>query len=165
MGALSIAMASAICHFVGRGEPGEITGIVTMRQPAPDAELEITGFVSGLPPGEHGIQIREFADFQQGATTTGAIFNPDEKPHGSSEDTERMVGDLGNVEADGEGRANVQITDRYATLFGERCIIGRAVVVYENPDDLGKAEDDERTKIDGNVGEGIAWATIGLAQS
>merc|ERR1712196_174312 len=166
MGAVAGAkMATGICHFSGVGEPGEIAGLVTLRQAAPDAVLEITGQVTGLPEGEHGLQIREFADFQQGAGTTGAIFNPDGKPHGGPADTERMVGDLGNVEADAEGKAVIQITDRYATLFGERSIIGRALVIYENADDLGQAEDDERTKVDGNVGDGIAWATIGLAQS
>ena len=43
----------------------------------------------------------------------------------------------------------------------------RALVVFENEDDLGKAEDpeDERSKVDGNVGDGIAWSVIGLAQS
>merc|ERR1712159_147271 len=162
-------MAKAICHFGGVreiGEPSDIGGTVTLFQAAPDAELEIKGEVVGLAPGLHGFQIREFADFTQGAGTVGAIFNPDGKAHGAQEDTERMVGDLGNIEADGSGKALIQLTDRYATLFGERCIIGRSLVVYENEDDLGKGdEEDERTKIDGNVGEGAAWAAIGLAQS
>ena len=59
-------------------------------QPAPDAELEITGEITGLPAGVHGIQIREFGDFTQGAATAGAIFNPDGKPHGGPLTTERM---------------------------------------------------------------------------
>ena len=59
-------------------------------QPAPDAELEITGEITGLAAGVHGIQIREFGDFTQGAATAGAIFNPDGKPHGGPLTTERM---------------------------------------------------------------------------
>ena len=102
-------MAKAICHFNGTGEPGEISGTVSLfqvavssllqlslnvpkflSQPAPDAELEITGEITGLPTGVHGIQIREFADFTQGAATAGAICNPDGKPHGGPLTTERM---------------------------------------------------------------------------
>jgi hypothetical protein len=29
-------------------------------------------------------------------------------------------------------------------------------------DDLGKGEDDPNSKVDGNVGEGLAWGVIGL---
>ena len=39
--------------------------------------------------------------------------------------SEMAVGDLGNIEVSDEGKASVMIIDRYATLFGERCIIGR----------------------------------------
>ena len=56
---------------------------------APDAELEIKGEITGLAPGLHGFQLREFGDFTQGSVTAGAIFNPDGKPHGGPEDTER----------------------------------------------------------------------------
>lgn len=159
----------AICHFTGPGADGENpTGVITFNQPAPDAELVIKGDINGLPPGKHGIQIREFADFTQGATTAGEIFNPDGKEHGAPDDTERKAGDLGNIEVNEDGKATVEINDRYATLFGERCIIGRALVVFENEDDLGKAGDDTEdstSKKDGSVGDGIAWATIGLAAS
>ena len=39
------------------------------------------------------------------------------------------MGDLGNITVDDEGKAQIQIIDRYATLFGERCIIGRCVAL------------------------------------
>merc|ERR1712166_1287858 len=129
-------MARAVCHFTSSG--GDVGGMITLTQPAPDAELEIKGEITGLAAGMHGIQIREFGDFTQGAATAGAIFNPDGKPHGGPDDDERMVGDLGNIEVGEDGKANVVIIDRYATLFGERCIIGRALVVFENEDDVGK---------------------------
>merc|ERR1712196_395102 len=112
MGITQEAMAKALCHFTGTGDPGEVGGTVTLYQPAPDAELEIKGEVFGLVSGMHGIQIREFADFTNGANTAGAIFNPDGKPHAGPEDTERMVGDLGNVEVADDGKAVIAITDR-----------------------------------------------------
>ena len=39
----------------------------------------------------------------------------------------------------------------------------RSLVVHENEDDLGKAEGDAQSKVDGNVGDGVAWGVIGLS--
>lgn len=63
--------------------------------------------------------------------STGAHFNPFGKEHGAPEDDNRHIGDLGNVTADANGVANVNITDSKISLTGPMSIVGRAVVVSE----------------------------------
>lgn len=41
----------------------------------------------------------------------------------------RHVGDLGNIDADGNGLAKIDIKDRLVTLCGEHSVIGRSIVV------------------------------------
>lgn len=64
-----------------------------------------------------------------GCTSAGAHFNPFNKEHGAPEDTERHVGDLGNVTAGEDGVAKISITDKMIDLAGPQSIIGRTVVV------------------------------------
>lgn len=91
--------------------------------------------------GRHGIHIHVFGDFTDGMTSTGGIFNPFGKSHGAPEDEERMVGDLGNIEADEEGNAQVNIEDRIVKLIGPHSIIGRSIVIKQGEDDLGRVRD------------------------
>ena len=44
--------------------------------------------------------------------TAGGIFNPFGKAHGAPDDDERMAGDLGNIEANGEGKAEFRVEVR-----------------------------------------------------
>ena len=52
--------------------------------------------------------------------------------------SERHVGDLGNIEADASGKVKTTFTDNLATLLGEVDITGRAIVIHEGQDDLGR---------------------------
>lgn len=70
-----------------------------------------------------------FCDLYVGCTSAGAHFNPFNKEHGAPEDTERHVGDLGNVTAGEDGVAKISITDKMIDLAGPQSIIGRTVVV------------------------------------
>lgn len=67
--------------------------------------------------------------FDIGCTSAGAHFNPDSKEHGAPTDSDRHVGDLGNVVADDKGMAKVNITDCKISLSGPLSILGRTVVV------------------------------------
>lgn len=68
--------------------------------------------------GKHGISIHVFGDFTEGFVSAGGIFNPFGRNHGAPDDEERMVGDMGNIEADEDGIANINISDRQIKLIG-----------------------------------------------
>jgi Cu-Zn family superoxide dismutase len=84
-----------------------------------------------------------------------------QKYHGAPRDTERHVGDLGNIEAGTRGIAAINFTDSLISLHGPHSIIGRALAVHNGTDDLGKAgTEDSRTT--GSAGSRIACGVIGI---
>jgi Cu-Zn family superoxide dismutase len=74
---------------------------------------------------------------------------------------ERHVGDLGNIAADSSGVANFSFSDSRISLDGINNIIGRALVVHNGTDDLGRGGTDESRKT-GNAGVGVACGVIGI---
>lgn len=104
--------------------------------------VKITGEVRGLPPGQHAMHIHEFGDNSNGCTSAGDHFNPFNKDHGAPDDDNRHVGDLGNIEVGSNGVAKIHIEDSQISLApGERCVLGRIIVVHDKPDDLGRGGD------------------------
>ena len=89
----------------------------------------MTGTIVGLSPGKHGFHVHEFGDYTDGCDSAGSHFNPYGKEHGGPDDEERHAGDLGNVVADENGVANVDIVDAQIPLDGPNSIIGRSIVV------------------------------------
>ncbi|KAH7654234.1 Superoxide dismutase protein [Dioscorea alata] len=72
--------------------------------------------------------------------STGPHFNPAGKDHGAPEDEIRHAGDLGNVTVGEDGTASFTIVDCQIPLTGPNSVVGRAVVVHADPDDLGKGK-------------------------
>lgn len=66
-----------------------------------------------------------------GCTSAGPHFNPFGKEHGAPTDSERHVGDLGNITAGTDGVAKIDITDDKISLSGPLNVIGRTVVVSD----------------------------------
>jgi Cu-Zn family superoxide dismutase len=73
----------------------------------------------------------------------------------------RHVGDLGNVVADEYGRVSTSFSDSVITLYGSRSIIGRAIVVHNDEDDLGQTDHPDSHKT-GNAGGRAACGVIGI---
>lgn len=137
-------------------EGNEARGIVTFTKV--DTGIQIVADIQGLTPGKHGFHIHEFGDCSApDATSAGGHFNPDNMPHGSPEDVERHVGDLGNLVADEEGKAHYERTDSFISFSGIHSIIGLAVVIHAG-------EDDFTSQPSGNAGPRVACGVIGITE-
>ncbi|CAL5349190.1 unnamed protein product [Camellia sinensis] len=99
-------------------------------------DSEVTGSVSGLKPGLHGFHVHALGDTTNGCMSTGPHFNPAGKLHGAPENENRHAGDLGNITVGADDTACFTIVDKQIPLCGPNSIIGRAVVVHGDPDDL-----------------------------
>ncbi|ODN02535.1 Superoxide dismutase [Cu-Zn] [Orchesella cincta] len=126
--------------------------VLVLEQEDDKAPVKITGTLINLfPAGNHGFHVHESGNVSGGCGSTGGHYNPYGKNHGAPSDDERHIGDLGNVVADAEGKAVIDLSDSLISLTGEYSIIGRAIVVHEGSDDLGKGGDDGSKKT-GNAG-------------
>jgi Cu-Zn family superoxide dismutase len=118
--------------------------------------VHITGQVSGLKPNSaHGIHIHETGDCSApDAKSAGAHFAPKGQPHGAPGPGSH-VGDLGNIQSDAEGVAQVDIHAEQATLRtgADTDVIGKAIIVHAQEDDL-------KTQPSGNSGDRIACGVI-----
>jgi Cu-Zn family superoxide dismutase len=141
---------------------GEAKGVFVFEQDTKGGPTTITGTVTGLRPGKHGFHIHQFGDLSNGCTSAGAHFNPFGKVHGAPGDETRHVGDLGNVDANADGKAEVNITDHLVSLIGPTSVIGRALVVHADVDDLGKGGH-ELSLTTGNAGGRVGCGVIGIA--
>ncbi|CAK8680273.1 unnamed protein product [Clavelina lepadiformis] len=151
----------AVC--VLKGEKG--SGTINFTQAGDGEPVKITGTLTNLSAGKHGFHIHEFGDHTNGCTSTGGHFNPEKVDHGAPTDppTKRHYGDLGNVMADESGKAEVNVTDNLVTLTGPNSVIGRAVVVHADEDDLGQGGFSD-SKTTGHAGGRLACGVIGITK-
>ena len=84
-----------------------------------------------------------------------------QKHHGGSNDTDRHVGDLGNIEANPSGVANFNFNDSLISLRGPHSIIGRALVVHNGTDDIGRGGTADSRKT-GSAVFRVACGVIGI---
>lgn len=126
--------------------------------------VQVNVNLEGFEPNSvHGFHVHESGDLSKGCDSMCAHLNPYNKEHGGREDEERHVGDLGNIVADLEGKVNLTFTDNLIKLRGlESNIIGRGLIIHQDPDDCGKTTH-ELSKKTGNSGKRIACAIIGYA--
>lgn len=116
--------------------------------------VHIRARIEGLQEGFHGFHVHENGDCSApDASSAGGHFNPSNNPHGARTDDTRHVGDLGNVEAGADGIVSLDIQDRQLALTGEASILGKAVVVHADPDDL-------KSQPSGNAGSRVACGVI-----
>lgn len=103
--------------------------------------------------------IHEFGDTTNGCASCGGHFNPQGAKHGAPEDAERHIGDLGNIIANEDGIARIEISDSKVQLLGPHSVVGRAIVVHAGEDDLGKGGNAESLKT-GNAGGRFACGKL-----
>lgn len=59
-------------------------------------------------------------------------------PHGSPSSPLRHLGDLGNIDVQNEDAAEFKLVDPMMSLIGPRSVVGRALVITSEEDDLGQ---------------------------
>ncbi|XP_062013938.1 superoxide dismutase [Cu-Zn], chloroplastic [Rosa rugosa] len=137
-----------------------VEGVATLTQ-EDDGPTTVNVRITGLAPGPHGFHLHEFGDTTNGCISTGPHFNPKNLTHGAPEDEVRHAGDLGNIIANADGVAEATIMDSQIPLTGPNAVIGRALVVHELEDDLGKGGH-ELSLSTGNAGGRLACGVVGL---
>lgn len=137
-----------------------VTGYVLFTET--DQGLKVTGEATGLKEGEYGFHIHEAGDITS-CLATGGHFDNEENIHGGRDHEMRHVGDFGNLlfVGDDVGVAKIDFIDDIVSLRGKNNILGRAVVLHENRDDLGLGNH-SLSPITGNAGPRVACGVIGI---
>lgn len=120
------------------------------------SKVEVHAVVTGLAPGqEHGFHVHEAGDCSSGdGMSTKGHFNPLGQPHGHHSTQQRHVGDMPNLKADANGRADARFTlDTMTVTEGSASVVGRGLIVHVQPDDY-------RSQPVGNAGARMACAVI-----
>ncbi|MEA2343130.1 MAG: superoxide dismutase, Cu-Zn family [Thermoanaerobaculia bacterium] len=113
--------AKGTVHFQDAGENG----------------VEVVADLTGVPPGVHGFHVHEKGDCGNNGNNAGPHFNPTTMVHGAPDAVSHHAGDFGNVTADDKGEVHARFTTHSITInTGERAVVGHAVVLHGNPDDL-----------------------------
>ena len=141
----------------------KIKGTIVIQEDLINKNVIISVNLSGIPPGLHGFHIHEYGDLREGCSSLCQHYNPKNKNHGGPNDKERHVGDLGNIEANKKGIVNMKFVDKEVKLRGKYSVIGRSIVIHEDPDDLGKGNHKD-SKTTGHAGKRIACGIIGISR-
>jgi len=127
-----ISRGVAVLHAT---EGNDVSGTVTFT--LAQGGVNVAAEVRGLTPGDHGFHIHEFGDCSApDGTSAGGHFNPHGTDHGGPDDEHRHAGDFGNLTAAASGVASYDRVDTEISFSGVESIIGRAVIVHADPDDL-----------------------------
>jgi Cu-Zn family superoxide dismutase len=144
--ALSVAAAPAFAatgaaKISGTAEGSAVAGTLKVADDGKGG-LTISGDISGLTPGLHGFHIHEFGDCSDSGKAAGSHYNPANHPHGNvlkDGQAHAHAGDMGNLEADSQGVAHVNVDVPGLMLTGGKVsAAGRALVVHEKADDFGQ---------------------------
>jgi Cu-Zn family superoxide dismutase len=128
-------------------------------------KIKIELNLSGLKPNSlHGFHVHEAGDLSDKCTSMCAHFNPYGLTHGCPGMKNRHVGDLGNIHTNSKGDAKYTLIDDVIKLRGSKAnIIGRGLVIHEDPDDCGLGgQADSLTT--GHAGKRIGCAVIGYSK-
>ena len=148
-------ITKAIC-VLHPTEGNNVKGTVTFTK-TDDGKIQVQADMQGLTEGKHGFHVHQLGDCSAAdGTSAGGHFNPEDMDHGGPEGTHRHVGDLGNITADANGNASLQLTDDMISFSGKHSIIGRAIIVHAGEDDLS-------SQPTGDAGARVACGVIGIA--
>ena len=137
-----------------------IKGIVKFK--SKNDKCQITYNITNLSTGKHGFHVHKHGDLSKGCTSGCEHFNPDNHEHGGPHTTIRHAGDLGNIiSKNKKAKGTINVENLSCNPKSKYSIVGRMIIVHEDPDDLGKGDNAE-SKITGNAGKRLACAIIGI---
>lgn len=137
-------------------EGSKVKGTVTFTKT--NDGIMVKAEIDGLTPGKHGFHIHEFGDCSAAdGSSAGGHFNPENQEHAGPDAGMRHTGDMGNIEADQNGKAVLEYVDKEMSFTGPSSIIGRGIIVHEKEDDL-------KTQPTGNAGGRLACGVIGITK-
>ena len=149
------AVKAAVC-VVRPTKGNQCRGVVRFAAAA-EGKVKVTAKISGLSPSQkHAIHIHAYGDTTDlSGKSAGGHYNPDNNPHGLPPAKKRHAGDLGNLMANAEGKAEFALTVDNISIAGKSAILGRAIVIHAKVDDGGQPT--------GNAGARIGFGVIGIA--
>ena len=119
--------------------------------------IAVTGQLTGLPPGEHGIHLHTVGRCEPPKfESAGDHWNPTNRQHGKDRPGGPHLGDLPNLTVSGGRSVTVQATTPGGTLQGDNPLMdsdGAAVVIHAKRDDY-------RTQPSGDSGDRIACGVV-----
>ena len=136
----------------------KVSGVVYFQQK--EKKVNVTANIEGLTPNQkHGFHIHQYGDISAlNGTSAGGHYNPKGVAHSLPHSTgEKHLGDLGNLSANAEGKANLVLSLNDISLCcSKNSIIGRSIIIHKNEDDGGQPT--------GNAGPRIGMGVIGISK-
>ena len=157
----NIKCIKAICVF--HTNKNNVSGVIKFIQKK--NKVKVLYEIKGLTDGDHGFHIHEYGDLTDECKSACSHFNPNKETHGGRNSKHRHAGDLGNIFSKNK-LAKGSFYDKQISLdyYNKYCIIGRAVIVHQDRDDLGKGKEKEESLKTGNAGKRLACGVIGLTK-
>lgn len=140
--------ADAPAHLMAVAQLGASTTVAQPNASAPvqgkleftqvGDEVRVTGVITGLKPNAaHAFHVHEKGDCSApDFSSAGGHFNPTGQPHGAYNGAHHHLGDLPQLMADASGAAKVSFSSASLKLSGPDSIIGKALIVHRDPDDV-----------------------------
>lgn len=148
------AADSARATAAMRNAAGRDIGTITLTDGAQG--IAISGHLTGLPPGTHGIHFHMVGQCQPPFESAGAHWNPTNKQHGTQNPQGPHLGDLPNITVAADSSAHVELTSPGGTLRGTNGLLdadGAAIIIHV-------AADDNRTDPSGNSGARLVCGVV-----
>jgi len=138
---------------------GKVLGTISLTETAQG--ILLAGELTQLAPGPHGFHIHAVGKCEPPFTSAGGHFNPENKKHGFHDGAGPHSGDLPNLHASPDGKANADYFAAGLTLSGgARALLdpdGASLVIHAKADDY-------KTDPAGDSGDRIVCGVVTKSQ-
>lgn len=118
--------------------------------------ISVSGHLTGLPPGTHGIHFHTVGQCTPPFETAGGHWNPTNKQHGTENPQGPHLGDMPNITVGADSSAHVSVTTQGGTMRGTSSLMdadGAAIIIHASADD-------NRTDPSGNSGARLICGVV-----